>query len=79
MHAISQFAGDFPAWQSGAEQRLRKTMVLAAVVILGVGAVAARSTELTLKLQLPIMGFIAVSLFAFFAGVDWEKIVSRYQ
>lgn len=36
MHAISQFAGDFPDWQSGAEQRLRKTMVLAAVLVAGI-------------------------------------------
>jgi hypothetical protein len=36
MHAIAQFAGDFPNWQTGAEQRLRLSMVLAAVVVAGI-------------------------------------------
>ncbi|MEZ4319041.1 MAG: Na-K-Cl cotransporter [Myxococcota bacterium] len=46
--------------------------VLAALIVLGVTAVAAKSTELTLKLQLPIMGLIAMSLVAFLAGVDLD-------
>jgi hypothetical protein len=36
MHAISQFAGDFPDWQTGAEQRLRLSMVLAAIMVAGI-------------------------------------------
>jgi hypothetical protein len=36
MHAISQFAGDFPDWQAGAEQRLRLSMVLAALILAGI-------------------------------------------
>lgn len=33
MHAISQFAGDFPDWQYGAEQRLRLTMLISAAIL----------------------------------------------
>ncbi len=36
MHAISQHAGAFPDWQTGAEQRLRFTMVLAAIMLAGI-------------------------------------------
>ncbi|TNE89531.1 MAG: Na-K-Cl cotransporter [Deltaproteobacteria bacterium] len=44
---------------------------LAAVIVVGVASVAARSTELALKLQLPIMGLILLSLASLVAGVDW--------
>jgi len=36
MHAISQFAGDFPDWQAGAEHRLKFSMVLAAAILAGI-------------------------------------------
>jgi len=36
MHAISQLEGELPPWQSGAGQRLRFTMVLAAVILAGI-------------------------------------------
>lgn len=45
--------------------------VLAALVIGLCTAVAARSTELTLKLQLPIMVLIFASLLSLFLGVEW--------
>lgn len=45
--------------------------LFAAVIVVGVSAVAARSTELALKMQLPIMGLIVISLISVFAGVDW--------
>ncbi|MCB9681787.1 MAG: amino acid permease [Alphaproteobacteria bacterium] len=45
--------------------------VVAAVVVAAVGAVAARSTRLTLLLQLPIMGLIFLSLASLFGGVPW--------
>ncbi|MCO4743236.1 MAG: amino acid permease [Proteobacteria bacterium] len=43
----------------------------AAVIVVGVSAVAARSTELALKLQLPIMGLIVLALISLAAGVEW--------
>jgi amino acid transporter len=46
--------------------------VVAVATVAGVTLIAARSTELTLKAQLPVMGFIAISLIALFAGVDWS-------
>jgi len=45
--------------------------VLAALIVVVVGGLASRSTEATLKAQLPIMALIGISLIAFFAGVDW--------
>ncbi len=36
MHAISQYAGALPDWQTGAEQRLRFTMLLAAIMLAGI-------------------------------------------
>lgn len=47
---------------------------IAIVTIIGVTLVAARSTELTLKAQLPVMVLIAISLIALFLGVDWSMI-----
>ncbi len=44
--------------------------VLAAVIIAGVTALAAKSTELALKAQIPLLVFIAVSVVAIWAGVD---------
>jgi len=46
--------------------------LLAAVVVVLVAWVAGRSTELALKLQLPIMVLIAASLASLFLGVSWE-------
>lgn len=43
--------------------------VIAAVIIVAVTALAAKSTVLALKMQLPIMGFIGVSLIALWGGV----------
>lgn len=45
--------------------------VIAGAVVLLVGAVAARSTEATLKMQLPIMVLIFGSILAMFLGVPW--------
>jgi amino acid transporter len=46
--------------------------IVAAVIIIAVGALAARSTELTLKLQLPIMALIFASILSLVLGVEWE-------
>ena len=45
-------------------------MPVAAVIVLGVTAIAGRSTALTLKLQLPIMVLIACSIVSLVLGVD---------
>ncbi|MFT4977262.1 MAG: potassium/chloride transporter 4/5/6 [Myxococcota bacterium] len=45
--------------------------VIAATIIVAVTGLAARSTMLALKAQLPIMLLIVASLIAFVAGVDW--------
>lgn len=45
--------------------------LLAALIVIAVVLVAARSTVLALRMQLPIMGFIAMSLVALVAGVDF--------
>lgn len=47
---------------------------IAISTIIGVTLVAARSTELTLKAQLPVMGLIGVSLIALLLGVDWGLV-----
>ena len=44
---------------------------VAALLVVAVTGVAAKSTELTLKLQLPILVIIALSLVSLFAGADW--------
>ncbi|MCP4806792.1 MAG: Na-K-Cl cotransporter [Proteobacteria bacterium] len=54
---------DVPAWAIQA---------MAAGIVIAVTALAAKSTELALKAQLPIMVFIAISLVAFVAGVDFD-------
>ena len=46
--------------------------LVAAVIVVGVVVVAARSTVLALKLQLPIMVFIGLSLVALVAGIDFD-------
>jgi len=46
--------------------------LVAAVIIIAVGVLAARSTELTLKLQLPIMALIFASILSLVLGVKWE-------
>lgn len=48
-------------------------MPVAALIVVGVTAVAARSTALALKLQLPIMAFIAFSIVSLMLGVDFGK------
>jgi potassium/chloride transporter 4/5/6 len=47
---------------------------IAVTTILGVTLVAARSTELTLKAQLPVLGLIGLSLVALFVGVPWQAM-----
>jgi solute carrier family 12 (potassium/chloride transporter), member 4/6 len=47
---------------------------IAVLTVVGVTLVAARSTELTLKAQLPVMGLIGLSLLALLLGVDWTTI-----
>ncbi|MEC7947390.1 MAG: Na-K-Cl cotransporter [Myxococcota bacterium] len=44
---------------------------VAATIVLSVVLVAARSTVLALKMQLPIMGLIAISLMSLVVGVGW--------
>lgn len=46
--------------------------VAAGLIVIGVVAVAGRSTVLALKMQLPIMGFIALSLIALVLGIDFS-------
>ena len=45
---------------------------VAAVIVIGVVLVAARSTVLALKLQLPIMVFIGISLLALLSGINFD-------
>jgi len=47
--------------------------VAAALIVLLVTGFAAKSTELTLKAQLPVMVLIALSLIALLAGVSWDS------
>ena len=47
-------------------------MLLAGAFVIMVCLVAARSTVLALKLQLPIMAAVVASILALFAGVDWS-------
>jgi amino acid transporter len=47
------------------------TMPIAVVIIVGVTLFAAKSTELTLKAQVPILVVIVASLAALFFGADW--------
>jgi len=44
----------------------------AALIVIGVVLIAARSTVLALKMQLPIIVFIAMSLVALIAGIDFS-------
>lgn len=46
--------------------------VMACAIIVGVTIVAAKSTEMTLKAQIPIMGLIGISVLAFMFGVQWH-------
>lgn len=46
--------------------------LLAALFVVAVTAVAARSTELALRMQVPIMVLIAASLVSLFLGVEWR-------
>lgn len=45
---------------------------IAVATILGVTLVAAKSTELTLKAQLPVMGLIGLSILALLGGIEWN-------
>jgi len=47
--------------------------IMACIIIVGVTVVAAKSTELTLKAQVPIMGLIALSIIAMVIGVQWHS------
>lgn len=46
--------------------------VVAVATVVGVTLIAARSTEFTLKAQLPVMVLIVISLIALFSGIDWS-------
>ena len=48
--------------------------LLAAIVVVLVTVLASRSTELTLKAQLPIMGLIAAAILSLLAGVEWGTL-----
>ncbi len=48
--------------------------VIAAAIVVGVTAIAARSTELTLKLQVPILALIAASILSLLFGIDYGDI-----
>ncbi len=47
--------------------------IMACAIIAGVTVVAAKSTELTLKAQVPIMGLIGLSIVAMIVGVQWTS------
>jgi len=47
---------------------------IAAVVVVGVVLIAARSTVMALRMQLPIMILIGLSLVSLFLGVDWHTV-----
>jgi len=51
--------------------------VVASVIVIGVTMVAAKSTELTLRLQLPVMGLIAAAILSLFLGVEWGPIQTQ--
>jgi amino acid transporter len=48
--------------------------VIAGVIVVGVTMIAARSTELTLKLQVPILALIAASLLSLVMGIDFGTV-----
>ncbi|RME21515.1 MAG: Na-K-Cl cotransporter [Deltaproteobacteria bacterium] len=48
--------------------------LLAGIVVIGVVLIAARSTVLALRMQLPIMLLIGLSLVSLFAGVHWGSL-----
>lgn len=50
------------------------TKGIAILTVIGVTLGAAKSTELTLKAQLPVMGLIGLSLVALMLGVDWSVL-----
>lgn len=56
---------------------------LAALIVIAVTALAARSTEMALKAQLPILAFIVISVGALWIGVDFDvqhaKAVGPYE
>jgi len=53
--------------------------IVAAIIVIGVVLVAARSTVLALKLQLPIMVFIGMSLVALNGGIDFTVQETPWQ
>lgn len=53
--------------------------VLAALVVVGVTILAAKSTELTLKLQLPVMLLIAAAIASLVLGVQWGEMKVPWQ
>jgi solute carrier family 12 (potassium/chloride transporter), member 4/6 len=48
--------------------------LIAAIVVIGVTLVAAQSTELALKAQLPIMAFIAAAIISLVMGAEWGEV-----
>ena len=56
----------------GFEHLERWVQPLAALIVIAVTALAARSTELALKAQLPILAFIVLSVGALWFGVDFD-------
>ncbi|MFT7522105.1 MAG: potassium/chloride transporter 4/5/6 [Kiritimatiellia bacterium] len=60
--SIGIFWPDMPGW-------IVRVVAICTVVL--VTLVAARSTEFTLKAQLPVMGLIVLALLSLFLGVDW--------
>ena len=65
----------FGAWMMGAAEGLSAggppVQAVAAFIVIAVVLVAARSTVLALKMQLPIMALIAVSILSLVIGVGW--------
>ncbi|MBN2800746.1 MAG: hypothetical protein JXX28_16515 [Deltaproteobacteria bacterium] len=49
-------------------------MPLAALIVVAVTLVADKSTELALKLQLPLMALILASLVSLFLGAEWDSM-----
>lgn len=48
--------------------------ILAALIVIGVTVVAAKSTRITLLLQLPVMVLIGISIVSLIAGVDFQAV-----
>jgi amino acid transporter len=53
--------------------------VLAAMVVIGVTILAGKSTELTLKLQLPVLVLIALAIVSLILGIQWGDLKVPWQ